>query len=758
MRLIININRNNMKFFLFLFLGYFLLSVPTFAQVTREDYARADSAKRFTDLVYNDFTSAHWIGNTPTFWYRVKTREGIDYKSVDAKEVRIAPAFDRAKLCEKLDSISGKKHKPESLDLKDLKFSDDGKSISFNLDDYQWLCNLENYQVKTTGKVKKTKPERYWGDSEGEFKNDTVPSPDSTKIAFIREYNLYVNDRESGEERQLSFDGSAGEFYSGYLVWSPDGKKIAVNKVRPNEKHYIYFVESSPKDQLQPILHKREYMKAGDALPIKKPCLFNVESGNQIPVDATPFENQFSLSNLKWWTDSRAFTFEFNQRGHQVYQVAEVNAETGAIRILIDERSNTFIDYSGKHYRYDLDSTKEIIWASERDGWNHLYLIDAVTGKVKNQITSGNWVVRGIEQVDAKNRKIIFQGSGKNQGEDPYFIHYYSIGFDGKGLKDLTPEKMNHQAYFSRDYNYFTDTYSTVDTPPVTVLRSTSDGKVLTTLEKTDIPDLLAKGWKAPEVFVAKGRDNKTDIWGNIYYPTNFDPSKKYPVIEYIYAGPQGSFTQKSFHPYMYAFSGLAELGFIIVQLDGMGTSDRSKAFQDVCYKNLKDAGFPDRIKWIKAAAEKHAFMDTTRVGIFGGSAGGQNAMAGVLFHPEFYKAAVASCGCHDNRMDKMWWNEQWMGYPVGKQYEECSNVINACRLQGKLMLIVGEMDDNVDPATTMQVVNALIKADKDFELVVLPGSNHTLGGDFGERKRRDFFVQAFYGQFPPDWNAGSGK
>ena len=423
------------------------------------------------------------------------------------------------------------------------------------------------------------------------------------------------------------------------------------------------------------------------------------------------------------------------------------------MRIIVDEHSKTFIDYSGKYFRYDLDQSGEIIWASERDGWNHLYLIDTKTGTVKNQITKGNWPVREVVKVDEKNRTVIFKASGQNPDEDPYFIHCCKINFDGSGLTDLTPEKMDHQVFFSSRYDYFTDTYSTVNTPPVTVLKSASDGTVIMKLEHADITGLKAKGWIAPEPFVAKGRDGNTDIWGNIYRPTTFDPAKKYPVIEYIYAGPQSSFVQKSFRATTTAFSGLAELGFIIVQLDGMGTSNRSKAFQNVCWKNLKDAGFPDRILWIKAAAEKYGYMDTTRVGLFGGSAGGQNALAGLLFHPGFYKAGSASCGCHDNRMDKMWWNEQWLGYPIGPQYAECSNVVHAANLQGKLLLIVGELDDNVDPASTMQVANALIEAKKDFELVVLPGMNHTLGGDYGEQKRRDFFVKNLLGLTPPEWN-----
>ncbi|MBN1925410.1 MAG: DPP IV N-terminal domain-containing protein [Prolixibacteraceae bacterium] len=724
-----------------------------FAQPADEDYVRADTMHKFNDLVYNAYPEIRWIDSTNTFGYSVKTREGNQYYIVDAEKQKRKPAFDKVKLCKGLNEASGKEYKAEKLNLNRLRFIDGGKKISFELDGTRWECDLKKYKFEKKERERTEREDRYWGDTSGQFESEPKTSPDSTKVAFIREYNLWVKDVETVKEEQLSFDGSSGEFYSGHIEWSPDSKKIAVTKVRINEKTYFYIVESSPDDQVQPKLHKKEYLKPGDALPIQKPCLFDIENRKQIPVDSQPFEHQYSLENLKWWPDSKAYTFEFNQRGHQLYQVVEVDAETGNTKVLIEEKSETFVEYSGKHYRYDIDSTKEIIWMSERDGWNHLYLVDAETAQVKNQITKGEWVVRSVVHVDEDDRTVLFQGSGRNPGEDPYFIHYYRVNFDGSYLVDLTPEPMNHRAEFSDDYIYFTDTYSTVNTPPLTVLKSTSNGEVTMEIEKADITDLLAAGWKKPEAFVAKARDGITDIWGNIYYPTNFDSTKSYPIIEYIYAGPQGSFAQKSFRAFNYPFSGLAELGFIIVQMDGMGTSDRSKAFHDVCYKNLKDAGFPDRILWIKAAAEKHSFMDTTRVGLFGGSAGGQNSTGGVLFHPGFYKAAVSACGCHDNRMDKMWWNEQWMGYPLEKHYEESSNVVNASKLEGDLMLIVGEMDDNVDPASTMQVVDALIKAKKEFELVMLPGTNHTLGGDYGERKRRDFFVKSFYNQLPPKWN-----
>ena len=537
------------------------------------------------------------------------------------------------------------------------------------------------------------------------------------------------------------------------MEWSPDSKKIATLKIRDAKKHLIYFVESSPEDQLQPKLHQREYFKPGDALPVSMPGLFDVAGKMQIPVNGEPFTNQFSLNNLKWWDDSRAFTFEFNQRGHQVYQVVEVDATTGKTKILIDERSNTFIDYSSKKIRGDVNDGEEIIWASERNGWNHLYLIHGKTGQVENQIIRGEWVVRSVIHVDEDNRQIIFSGNGRKRGEDPYLIHYYRIGFDGRNLVGLTPENAFHQGTFSEDKTFFVDHYSRVDMPPETVLRETSTGNVIMQLEKADISDLLEYGWNMPEVFTAKGRDGKTDIWGIIYKPTIFETGKAYPVIEYIYAGPHSSFVPKTFSPYSRSFSGIAELGFVIVQIDGMGTSNRSKAFHDVCWKNIKDAGYPDRKLWIKAAANKYPYMDISNVGIFGTSAGGQNAMAALLFHPDFYKVGVASCGCHDNRMDKIWWNEQWMGYPLGPHYAENSNVDNAHLLEGKLMLLVGEVDDNVDPASTIQVADALIKAGKEFELVVLPGMNHTSGGEYGERKRRDFFVKHILGYDPPDWN-----
>jgi Dipeptidyl aminopeptidases/acylaminoacyl-peptidases len=430
----------------------------------------------------------------------------------------------------------------------------------------------------------------------------------------------------------------------------------------------------------------------------------------------------------------------------------QMDANSGMSSYLIREQNKTFIDYSGKKFREDLADGKEIVWASERDGWNHLYLYDGSTGKVKNQITKGNWVVRKVVHVDTDKRTVIFEGSGMNAMEDPYLIHYYSIGLDGKGLKLLTEENANHQAFFNKDYSQFVDTYSRVDQPPISVLRD-NNGRLVMELEKTNSNLLETVGWRAPEVFKAKGRDGATDIWGIIIRPTNFDPAKSYPVIEYIYAGPHSSFVPKSFYSNPSGMYELAELGFIVVQIDGMGTSNRSKAFHDVCWKNLKDAGFPDRIAWMQTASKQYKYMDIGRVGIYGTSAGGQSSTGALLFHPEFYKVGVSSCGCHDNRMDKIWWNEQWMGWPVGPEYAASSNIENAAKLEGNLLLIVGELDDNVDPSSTFQLVDALIKARKNHDFIMVPGMGHSSGGDYGERKRRDYFVKHLLGVDPPAWN-----
>ncbi len=392
-------------------------------------------------------------------------------------------------------------------------------------------------------------------------------------------------------------------------------------------------------------------------------------------------------------------------------------------------------------FRKDLLKTHEIIWASERDGWRHLYLLDSKTGEVKNRITQGDWIVRGKPIIDTATRSIIFSASGKNANEDPYHLHWYKVNFDGSGFTSLTEADGNHSIQFSPNKKSYVDTWSRIDHPPVYELRRFSDGKLISVLAKADVSGLLKQGRALPQRFVCKDRNGRFDIWGVIFTPPNYDPEKKYPVIESIYAGPHGAFVSKNFAPWISYINELTEEGFIVVQIDGLGTNFRHRDFSHFSYKNLVDAGFPDRIKWIKAAAAKHPSMDISRVGIYGGSAGGQSSTAAVLHHGDFYKAAVSDCGCHDNRMDKIWWNEQWMDWPVGKHYKEQSNITNAHKLTGNLMLTVGEIDKNVDPASTTQLVAALMKADKDFEYYVQPSGGHGSGEvAYLRRKRFEFF------------------
>lgn len=559
--------------------------------------------------------------------------------------------------------------------------------------------------------------------------------------ALIKDYNVHLRHKKNRKEERLSTDGTESNKFTGRFVWSSDGNWLVATQRKEVKTREVHLIESSPKDQLQPKLHTHRYAKPGDPLPTDRPRLFDVKNQREVKFPGESFSNPWSISDIHWAKDSSRFYFLYNKRGHQVLRLISV-ATDGTVKVVIDESSSTFVDYAYKEFTHHLDSTKEVVWMSERDGWNHLYLIDAISGDVKNQITKGKWVVRGVDRVDEKARQIWFRASGLYSGQDPYYIHRCRIDMDGTNLIKLTDGDGTHDVQFSPDGEFLIARYSRVDLPPVTEIRRVKDGRRVLELEKADWTELLATGWRAPERFSAKGRDGKTDIYGIIYRPTTFDEAKKYPVIEHIYAGPHSSHVPKSFSE-LHKPQMLAELGFIVVRIDGMGTSNRSKEFHDVAWKNLGDAGFPDRLLWIKAVAKKYPQFDLDRVGIYGGSAGGQNALRALLMYPDFYKAAVADCGCHDNRMDKVWWNELWMSWPIGPHYAEASNVTHAHRLQGKLLLIVGELDRNVDPASTMQVVNALIKADKDFDLLVMPGTGHGAAETkYGTRRRRDFFVR----------------
>jgi dipeptidyl aminopeptidase/acylaminoacyl peptidase len=776
-----------------------LLAVSAlFAQGTADDYKRAlDLSNRPPVRAVDVAGPVNWIGDTDRFWYRKTVKGGYEFVQVDARAASKRPAFDHARLAATLSKEAGASYTALTLPFVSISYADGERGVMFVAAGATWRCDLVDYSCRKTGTAPpETAPGRRPGpdaeESPAEFDNDVAdgmvspqvgqrqqqgqlqggfgpfvpppppqgrPSPDGKWEAVVVNFNVHLRPKGETGSTPLSFDGSENNYYTlQSIAWSPDSRRLAAYRVRPGYRREVHFIESSPSDQLQPKHWSRFYAKPGDTLDVARPVLFDTETRRGIEIDNALFPNPYSLTPPVWWKDGRGFTFEYNQRGHQLYRVVEVDLE-GRARALITEESRTFINYrplvanqrdSGKKVRRDLDDGREIIWMSERDGWAHLYLYDGLAGRLKHQITKGDWVVRAVDHVDEKARQIWFQASGMHAGKDPYFIHYFRINFDGTGLVAFTEADGNHTLTFSPDRKHYVDTWSRVDLAPVAELRSTVDRSKVMDLERGDMQPLLDTGWRPPEVFTAKGRDGKTDIWGVIHRPRNFDPSKKYPVIERIYAGPQGSFVQKSFSELS---EGIAELGFITVQIDGMGTNNRSKAFHEVAWKNLGDAGFPDRILWHKAVAAKYPYYDITRVGIHGNSAGGQSTLGGLLFHGDFYKAGAANSGCHDNRMDKIWWNEQWMGWPIGPHYSASSNVDNAHRLQGKLLLIVGELDTNVDPASTLQVVNALIKANKKHDLLFVPGGGHGAGGTFGRRLLWDFFVHHLHGVEPPDWD-----
>ena len=730
--------------------------------------------------VYKSRIEPHWFADDAHFWFRTDLagRER-QYVLVDADQGTSAPAFDHAKLAESLSAAADRRYSAKRLTLEELEFATDLSAIQFSANGERWTCDLTSYECtrwephaavdgddRSDEDLGRGGRGRFGGRNRfnrragrDADRDRSVESPDGKWTALVRDDNVFI--RPEGEEQdiRLSDDGAPDNRY-GMLEWAPDSRTLVAFRIRPGEEQEVHLIESSPGRGGRAGLRSRPYPLPGDRFTAFELNLFDVANQKQIKPEVDLIN--FGWPRLRWYPNERHFAYRQVDRGHQRLRLVRVDSHTGTATNLIDEQTETFI-WTAHTENVDLEfitwleESDEIVYACERDGWRHLYLIDAVNGGVKHEITSGEYVVRGIDRIDEGERQIWFRASGKNPDQDPYFIHYYRVNFDGAGLVALTEGNGNHSVQFSPDYKFLVDTYSRVDTPPVHELRRASDGSLVCRLEEADISELQATGWQPLEVFTAKGRDGKTDIWGVIARPRDFDPEKTYAVIESIYAGPQGSFVPKSFSA-ANRYESLTDLGFVVVQIDGMGTANRSKAFHDVCWHNLKDAGFPDRILWIQAAAEKHPYMDLSRgVGIYGGSAGGQNAAAGVLFHPEFYTVAVAGCGCHDNRMDKASWNEQWMGYPVGPQYSACSNIDNAERLQGKLLLIVGELDENVPPESTYRLVDALIKAGKDFEFVLVPGAGHGMGGTYGQRRMQDFLVRHLLGTEPPNRN-GAGE
>ena len=723
---------------------------PTHAEIAQA-FAHQSESEALTRLpVFQAMLTPHWFAGNTAFWYRTDFAQGKRrFVRVDARKGVRTAAFDHAKLAAGLSKAAGKIYTADRLPFTGMEYTADEKAVQFAADEKNWSCDLTTYVCTPIVEIVQPLAPAAADKAAPHEDRPEGASPDGTRTVFLKDHNLWLRTASTGQETALTQDGTAQHPYQ-QPRWSPSSRTLAAFRVDPAAILPVYLIESSPHDGgMRGVLHQHEYAQPGDPLPLYELWIFDTAAGTGVKAQAG--KQYGDAPELHWRGGGRTVLLENRDRGQQFFQVVEITAATGQAHVIVDDRTRPFVNTSNAYTHYTSNAAG-VIYAGEMDGWRHLYYYDAVGAKPPVQLTRGEWVVRGVDRVDDDAQQIWFQGSGRNPGEDPYLIHHYRVNYDGTGFVALTEGNGTHSVQYSPDNVYLIDSYSRADLPPVHTLRKADDGSLVCPLETADISLLTAAGWKAPEVFSAKGRDGATGIWGIVFRPANYDPAKKYPIIENIYAGPQDSFVRKTF-AVSDSMQSLANLGFVVVQCDGMGTRNRSKAFHNVCWHNIKDGGFPDRILWHKALAAKYPYCDTSRVGIYGTSAGGQNSTGALLFHPEFYKVGVSSCGCHDNRIDKQWWNEQWMGYPVGPWYAESSNIDNAANLRGKLLLIVGELDTNVPPESTLRLTDRLIKAGKDFELIVITGSDHTSGGPYGERRRRDFFVRHLLGVEPPDRN-----
>lgn len=711
-----------------------------------------------------------WIDPTH-YRYRRSVLGGFEFVTRTLGKKNPSASFDHAALARVLSTTSGQAYSAKRLPFSSFTLVDNGQAIRFYPDDANWTggaywqCRLKPVACQQIEPEYGGQP-RGWDvvrDQSIPPRNDPQPSPDSRFEAYLLGGALVLRAVDSGEVRTVAAAPQNGDVFDPEsLVWSPDSRHLALYRVTPGTQRRVTRVESAPADQLQPKLQTQLYPKPGDAVDIEIPVIVEVESGTTITVDNALFPSPFYLSPLYFRADGKTLAFRDVERDRKRVRLIEVDVVSGTTRTVVEEAAESFVnDWWHRRFFHDVGQRgEEILWMSERDGWNHLYLFNAASGEGR-QLTRGEWVVRQVIRVDEGRREIWFAANGREPG-DPYFQHFYRVDFDGDNFVHLTPGEGWHDISVSPDLRHYTDTWSRLDKPNITELRDARSTELLATVETGNVDALSAAGYRPPEVFVAPGRDGTTAIHGIVVRPTNYDPAQRYPVIEAIYAGPHDSYVPKRYWPFGQHSSGdkvigmqaLANLGFIVVQMDGMGTMNRSKAFHDVAWKNLQDAGFPDRIAWHTALAARDSSYDLSPgVGIYGASAGGQNALHALEFHGDFYTVAVAMNGCYDNRMDKISWNEQWMGWPVDERYARASAVVNAHRLQGDLLLIVGEQDANVDPASTYQLVDALIRADKNFELLVVPGGGHGTGRSEGpiayvERRMYAFFVQKMHARF----------
>ncbi|HXB92866.1 MAG TPA: DPP IV N-terminal domain-containing protein [Puia sp.] len=741
--------------------------------LTAKDYERAESAMGYSTepLIDHQFNGRpNWLPGEK-FWYRILTARGSEFILVDPARKSRGPAFDHEKVAASLTKASGRPADAWHLPFQTVSWAPDEKSISFQTAGKSWKVDLQTYEC-TEDTNPMARPARGEGGrgGRGGFGPDVL-SPDGKRAAFIRDYNLWVRDIATGHETQLTTDGIKDFGYAtdnagwkssdrAILQWSPDSRKIATFQQDQRNVGDMYLVTTNVG---HPTLRAWKYPLPGDKeIATIQRVIINVDTPKvirlQVPADphratlSDDISSSGTFDDVSWNEDATQLAFVSTSRDHKQEKVRIADAATGGVREVFEETVPTQYE-SGRgaiDWRY-LKASNEFIWYSERDNWGHLYLYDATTGKVKNQITKGNWVVSRLVRVDEKKRVLYFMAVGK-EGGNPYFNRFYKIGFDGQHLTLLTPEEGNHQITLSPDNNYFVDVYSQPDTPPVAVLRN-PDGKLVVNLETTDISRLTATGWKAPTPFSVKAHDGTTDIYGLMFTPSHMDPNKKYPIVDYIYPGPQGgSVGSWSFSAGRGDNQALAELGFVVVAIEGTSNPYRSKSFHDMAYGNMAENTLPDQVTGIRQLAQRYAYIDTNRVGIWGHSGGGF-ATAGAMFrYPDFFKVGISESGNHDNRNYEDDWGERYDGLAGNSNYDAQANENFAKNLKGKLLLAHGLMDNNVPPSNTLLVVEALEKANKDYDLIVFPNSPHGYGAYslYMTRRRWDYFVKNLAGGTPP--------
>ena len=732
-------------------------------RLTIEDYRRAERflGRHTEPLVRRGDVEPRWMADG-RFWYENRIAGGTEFLLVDPRARDQRRAFDHERLSDAMADVLGTALDALALPIADLEF--DGDALLVDTERGTVLrCDLTSYRCDA-------RHPRLLPLEEGE-----IPSPDGRLSVFSRGHDLWLRDRRTGAETRLTFDGeedfgygtnNAGWVRRPYPVvkWSPDSRKIATFQHDARGVGMMYVTRAQvghpeldawryplPEDSVIFRVHRVviDLDRAQDDRVIR----LRMDPDQHRTTCSDHVECDDRLGDVEWAADGTRFAFVSSSRDHKVAQVRMADARTGAVRDLFREIEETFYE-SWSGWRY-LESSEEILWFSQRDGWGNLYLYDSRSGALKRRVTEGAWNALDILDVDEDGRSVTFVGNEREPG-DPYFEYLYRVGLDDGDVTLLTPDSANHEVSLSPDGAYIVDGYSTPVTPPTTVLRD-RDGAVVMTLQEADISGLSASGWKPPVPFTVKARDGETDLHGLLFRPVDFDSTATYPVVNYLYPGPQrGSVGSRSFRASHRDLQSIAELGFVVVELDAMGTPKRSKAFHEAYYGNMGDNGLPDQITGIRQLAERHPWMDIERVGIFGHSGGGFASTAGILRYPEFYDVAVSQAGNHDNRNYEDDWGEKWQGllevYPDGTtNYDNQANQLVAENLRGKLLLAHGTMDTNVPPYNTLLVVDALIAANKDFDLLMLPNRGHGFGNEsYMMRRRWDYFVRHLLGGEPP--------